>query len=151
MEDGEPRQPAKRPEDLSRFFVERVNAGDVEGLVALYETDALLALPVGGEARGAAAIRRAYEQLLASKRTFGAGDQRPALVNGGLALTSTRIPGGATAEVARRQRDGTWLWMIDQPNVARLRVTSPWQAPAGGPRARPRGAATGPPPRASSR
>jgi hypothetical protein len=39
------------------------------------------------------------------------------VVNGDLALTSTRIPGGATAEVARRHRDGTWLWMIDQPNV----------------------------------
>jgi hypothetical protein len=34
-----------------------------------------------------------------------------------LALTSTRFTGGVTAEVARRQPDGTWLWVIDQPNV----------------------------------
>ncbi len=39
------------------------------------------------------------------------------LMYGELALTSTRIPEGATAEVARRQPDGAWLWMIDQPNV----------------------------------
>jgi hypothetical protein len=24
---------------------------------------------------------------------------------------------GATAEVARRQPDGTWLWVIDQPRI----------------------------------
>ena len=35
-----------------------------------------------------------------------------------LALTSTLlVGGGATVEVARRQPDGTWLWVIDQPNV----------------------------------
>jgi len=45
------------------------------------------------------------------------GPQRPALRNGDLALTSTRIPAGATTEVARRQPDGTWLWTIDQPNI----------------------------------
>lgn len=32
-------QPATRPEDPGRFFTERGNAGDVEGLVALYEPD----------------------------------------------------------------------------------------------------------------
>ena len=33
---------AGQSEDLSRFFVERANAGDVEQLVALYESDAAL-------------------------------------------------------------------------------------------------------------
>src|SRR6266508_1862951 len=37
------RVPAVEPEDLERRFVERVNAGDVEGLVALYEPDAVMA------------------------------------------------------------------------------------------------------------
>ncbi|WP_192809216.1 hypothetical protein [Actinomadura montaniterrae] len=32
------------PDDLSRLVVERLNAGDVDGLVALYEPDAVLAL-----------------------------------------------------------------------------------------------------------
>lgn len=36
-------EPALEPEDLARFFVVRANAGDVDGLVALYETDAVLA------------------------------------------------------------------------------------------------------------
>jgi hypothetical protein len=35
-----------------------------------------------------------------------------------LALGSTRLnDGGVTAEVARRQPDGTWRWVIDQWNV----------------------------------
>ena len=45
---GEPaHEPAKRPEDLSDFFLERANAGDVEGVVALYEPEAVLAFPAG--------------------------------------------------------------------------------------------------------
>lgn len=45
------------------------------------------------------------------------GESQPALRSGDLALTSTRFDGGATAEVARRQPDGTWLWVIDQPRI----------------------------------
>lgn len=35
-------KPAKNPNDLEKYFVERGNAGDIEGLVALYEPDAVL-------------------------------------------------------------------------------------------------------------
>jgi len=42
---------------------------------------------------------------------------RPAIRNGDIAITSTTRAGNATVEVARRQPDGTWLWMIDQPSV----------------------------------
>jgi ketosteroid isomerase-like protein len=109
---------AGQPEDLGRLFVERANAGDVDGLVALYEADAVLAFPGGQVTTGSQAIRRAYAELLADRPTFTAGQQRPALRNGDLALTSTRLPdGGATVEVAHRQPDGTWLWLIDQPSI----------------------------------
>jgi ketosteroid isomerase-like protein len=120
MDVDEGRRRAAEPEDLSRFFLERANAGDVEGLVALYEPGAVLAFPPGQLSIGSEAIREAYEKLLAGRPTFSAGDQPPAIRNdtGDLALTSTRLPGrGATAEVARRQPDGTWLWIIDQPAV----------------------------------
>jgi len=107
---------AGRPEDLGRFFMERGNAGDVEGLVALYEPDAVLAFPRGKVTVGRDEIRRVYVELLATKPKFQ-GDMQPALRNGDFALTLTRFSGGATAEVAHRQPDGTWLWIIDQPNV----------------------------------
>ncbi|MFC4014821.1 YybH family protein [Nonomuraea purpurea] len=112
------RKRAVQPEDLSRYIVERLNAGDVEGLVALYEPDAVLALPGGRVAQGADEIRQAYERLVADGPTFAPGRQQPTLRNGDLALTSVRLPdGGVTVEVARRQDDGTWLWVIDQPSL----------------------------------
>jgi ketosteroid isomerase-like protein len=110
------REPARRPEDLSDFFIERANSGDVEGLVALYEPDAVLAFPPGQVSVGRDEIRKAYTDLLANRPVFSSGGQRPPLRNGDLAITSTRLPGGGTTvEVARRQPDGTWLRAIDQP------------------------------------
>lgn len=116
MSQDSKRKHAERPEDLGRFFIERANAGDADGLAALYEPDAVLATPQRQEATGTRAIRQFYEQLLAARPAFS-GEQQPALIHGDLALTSTRFSGGVTVEVARRQPDGTWLWIIDQPNI----------------------------------
>lgn len=117
------RELARNPEDLARFFVVRANAGDVEGLVALYEPDAVLAAPDGQLLIGAEAIRGFYARLLADRPTFVAGEQRPALRQGDLALTSSRLINRiVTAEIARRQLDGTWLWAIDQPAIAHERA-----------------------------
>ncbi|HUB21832.1 MAG TPA: nuclear transport factor 2 family protein [Streptosporangiaceae bacterium] len=111
-------EPAAQPEDLSRYFLERANAGDVEGLVALYEPGAVLAFPPGRLAAGHEEIRKAYADLLADRPSFSSAGQQPVIRNGDLALTSTRLPGGgATVEVARRQPDGSWRWVIDQPAV----------------------------------
>lgn len=116
MTEAAGRRVAAEPEDLGRLFLERANRRDVDGVVALYESDAVLAQPDGGLTVGSAAIRKRYEQLLAAAPQF-TGDVRPALRVGELALTSTRFSGGATAEIARRQDDGSWLWVADQPNV----------------------------------
>jgi hypothetical protein len=68
---------------------------------------------------GLEAIRKFYAELVATGRKFQMGEQRAAMVCGDLALTSTRCPNGTvTAEVARRQSDGTWLWMIDQFSIS---------------------------------
>jgi len=117
MDDAE-RERATQPEELSRLIVERLNGGDVDGLVALYEPDAVLALPGGQVASGHDEIRRAYERLVAGGTSFAPGTQRPTLRQGDLALTSSRLASGVvTVEVARRQPDGTWLWALDQPDI----------------------------------
>ena len=109
---------AAEPEDLERLFVVRVNAGDVEGLVALFEPDAVMAFAPGKAAAGSEAIRQVFEDMVASGVTLTLGDQQPSLRVGDLALGSTRLDdGGVTAEIARRQADGTWRWVIDQWNV----------------------------------
>ena len=112
------RMPAVEPEDLEHLFVERVNAADVEGLVALYEPEAVMAFPPGRVVIGSEAIRQVFSDFVASGVQLTLGDQQPALRVGDLALGSTRlVDGGVTAEVARRQPDGTWRWVIDQWNV----------------------------------
>ncbi|HEY8474502.1 MAG TPA: nuclear transport factor 2 family protein [Natronosporangium sp.] len=111
-------EPAKEPNDLGRFFIERANAGDLEGLLALYTPDAVLEFPPGTVSVGTEQIRTVFEQMLASRPQFQPGQQAPALICGDTALTSTRVAGGAvTAEVARRQPDGSWRWVIDQANI----------------------------------
>ena len=110
---------ATTPADLGRLFLERANAGNADGLAALYEPDAVLAFPSGATTVGRDAIRAVYADLLADRPRFEPGRPAPALVRGDLALTSTVLADGSvTAEVARRQPDGTWLWAIDQPRIA---------------------------------
>ena len=119
MSDGVGHEPARDPQDLEPLLVSLQRTGDVDGMAELYEPDAVL---VGNDGRwtlGREAIRAFYAGLKATGRKFDFGDQRPAIVTGDLALTSTRLPDGtSTAEVARRQRDGTWAWVIDQFSIS---------------------------------
>lgn len=113
------REPAGDPQDLERFLVARQQAGDIDGMVALFEADALIHAYDGRVLHGHDQMRAYYRELAAAGRVFVMGNQQPALVNGDLALTSTRSrDGNITAEVARRQPDGTWLWVIDQYQIA---------------------------------
>ncbi len=97
------------------FVVERANAGDVEGLVALYESNATLACGAGEVVVGLDQIRKFFINFLASCPQLAPSVQAPALCSGNLALTSSRLGSGdITAEIARRQPDGNWLWAVDQ-------------------------------------
>ena len=108
-------RPAQDPNDLEKFFVERANAGDVEGLVALYEPNAVVAYGDGKVAIGLDQIRELFIKFLAGRSQLDPSLQAAALCSGDLALTSSRLSNGdITAEVARRQPDGSWLWVVDQ-------------------------------------
>jgi ketosteroid isomerase-like protein len=107
------------PQDLERLLVSRQREGDVDGMVALYEPNAVLDHGSGRLAVGRDAIRQVFVGLAATGRKFDLGDQQSAIVSGDLALTSTRLADGTvTAEVARRQSDGTWLWVIDRFSIS---------------------------------
>ncbi len=119
MSDDGGREPAHDPQDLERLLVTRQRAGDVDGMAALYELHAVLDDSDGQVVAGRDAIHAFFSGLVATGRKFDFGEQRPALISGDLALTSTRLPdGGVTGEVARRQGDGTWLWVIDRFTMA---------------------------------
>ncbi|MFI8387102.1 YybH family protein [Streptomyces sp. NPDC085540] len=108
------------PEDITRLFVERSNAGDAAGAAALYEEDAVMAYPPGERTVGRKAIRALWEQVLAHRPVFEPEAPLPTLVSGDIALTSTppRDGSGARAQVVRRQPDGSWLRLLDQPEFA---------------------------------
>ena len=113
------RKPARDPQELEQLLVARQRAGDVDGMLALFEPDAVIDAGDGRIIRGREAIRAFYVEHVATSRKFELGVQQPALISGGLALTSTRLSDGSvTAEVARRQGDGTWLWAIDRYSIA---------------------------------
>ena len=112
---------ARKPEDLTRLFVERANDGDAAGVAALYEEEAVMAYPPGHVTVGRVAIRELWEKVLKKAHRFEPEDSLPTLISGDIALTSTapKDGAGARAQVARRQPDGTWLRLLDQPEFSR--------------------------------
>ena len=119
--------PAHRPEEADLLVIEAINAGDVEAALALYEPDATFAPEPGKAATGLEAIREVLNGFLALKPRLTI--EVPQVVQSGdLALLSSRWtlkgtgPDGAPvelagqgAEVVRRQADGTWRFVIDNP------------------------------------
>jgi uncharacterized protein (TIGR02246 family) len=115
-----PQRPrATEPEDITRLFVERANAGDADGLAELYEPDAVMGFPPGQTTVGRDAIRAVLEAMLEHVEHFEPEEPRPTLRSGDIALTTTaaKDDAGARAQVVRRQADGTWLRVLDLPEI----------------------------------
>jgi uncharacterized protein (TIGR02246 family) len=115
-------------EKMHQKFAVAFNAGDLNGLLALYTPDAVLVPQPGQVARGQAEIRGALQQFLAAKpvieiKTTAAVETGSgvALTNGQFVMKGTGPDGkpfemaGKTAEVLQKQRDGNWLYVIDNP------------------------------------
>lgn len=118
---------ARSPEEIDRVFERELNAANLEGLLALYEPTATFTVEPGKVVAGTAAIKEALAGFLAlkprialSSRVLGnAGDV--ALVSSKWTLKGTAPDGaavdlsGESAEVVRRQADGTWKFVVDSP------------------------------------
>src|SRR5262245_20749799 len=119
--------PAHRPEDMVPTFKAAFNTGDIEQVMALYEPGCVLVPEPGQTVTGTAAIHEALLGFLAlkapikyaAKRDLVSGDI--ALVNGHWDINGTGPDGspvalsGDTSEVIRRQADGTWRYVVDDP------------------------------------
>jgi uncharacterized protein (TIGR02246 family) len=116
---------ATTPEQIHRLFEEAFNAGDLDGLMELYESNAALVAQPGSVAHGSEQARAALQGFLAlkgrimlnTKLVFIVGDL--AYLSNTWSLSGTGPDGNpvslgaTTAEVARRQADGRWRYVID--------------------------------------
>jgi len=113
--------------DLDRRFEEALNAHDLDALMALYEPAAALMPAPGQTVVGSAAIREALAGFVAANPTIRTAGRLVAQT-GDLALLANDCtlemtgPDGKLAkmsghavEVARRQADGGWLFVMDMP------------------------------------
>src|SRR4051812_11935160 len=118
---------AHEPAQAVELFAERLNTGDLEGALALYEPQATFAPQPGETVQGSDAIRAALAAFLAlSPRLDGRIEKvltadDVALVANRWKLTGTAPDGepvrmeGVSADVVRRQPDGRWLVAVDDP------------------------------------
>jgi uncharacterized protein (TIGR02246 family) len=117
----------RNPVELDRLFEEALNARDLDALMQLYEPEAALMPMPGTTVVGTAAIREALAGFVAANptiRTSGrlvaqTGDIALLANDWTLALTGpdgqpTSMSGHAI-EIARRQADGGWLFVMDMP------------------------------------
>ena len=119
--------PARTPEEADQLIAQAITAGDLEAAVALYGPNASMVPEPGKVATGTAGIREALGGFLALKpkldlqltNVVQAGDL--ALLTSKWTLAGTGPDGSAVnlagrgTEVVRRQPDGTWLFVIDNP------------------------------------
>ncbi|HKV94090.1 MAG TPA: nuclear transport factor 2 family protein [Candidatus Angelobacter sp.] len=117
------------PAHIHTLFQEAFNAGDVDSLVALYEPNAVLVVK-GQPVTGLPAIRAAYQSILARRsrmslktRSVVMFDDTLAVLHGDWTVEAAAVESGTrsglSTEVVRRQSDGSWRFVIDNPNTPR--------------------------------
>ena len=118
---------AHNPAEIHTLFRHAFNLGDVEALIALYEPDAVLVVD-GKAVTGRESIRKALESFVVRRgrmtletRAVVESQQGLAVLYGGWVIEPPEGMGagiatrGLSTEVVRKQPDGTWLFVIDNP------------------------------------
>lgn len=127
------RKPISKPKvppitDIDKLYdawQDRMNAGDLEGLVDLYLDDVTYVNPDGKLLHGKAAVREDFISLLALKPQIVLGDRQHllwrdvALTTNHWRMTFTgpdgkeQVATGGGIEVMQKQADGGWRYIID--------------------------------------
>jgi uncharacterized protein (TIGR02246 family) len=123
--------PAEGVAALDQAWVKAAKAGDVEGLVALYAPDAVVYMPDAMEARGTAAIRQYYTDMMkmvavkdmkiTSAKYDTAGDLSVGSFRWTMVVMPTDSPDPITMEgratAVARKIAGKWLYTHDHASV----------------------------------
>jgi ketosteroid isomerase-like protein len=115
------------PGQVLKSIVDGINSGDLDALMTLYEPEAAFAAQPGTLAHGPRGVRESLAAFIAMKGTLDIQVTR-ILEAGGLALVAGRwsftgtAPDGSpvrltgrNGDVLRRQADGSWRFVIDNP------------------------------------
>jgi ketosteroid isomerase-like protein len=105
--------------ELYPTFQRLARAKDLEGLLELYEPNAKIAAAPGRLVEGHEAIRKALEGLLSLGENPTLTGRFTYETEDGLALSSCAYTvgmiSGNSAELLRRQPDGSWKYVLDNP------------------------------------
>lgn len=115
------------PQKLNEHYNDLFRKGDLEGLTALYEPDAILSPAPGQELRGHDQLRGQLKNLLSLSGDLTAA-QQSCVQLGDLALLHANwhfkgkdVSGGAvemggnSLKLARKGADGNWRYVMDLP------------------------------------
>ena len=119
--------PANTPAEVDLQVIAAINAGDIEGAVARYEPGAAFVSEPGTTVTGTEAIREVMTSFVAMKPKLTI-EVTLVVESGDTALLHSKFTGSGTdpdgnptdftgqgIEVVRRQANGTWLFVIDNP------------------------------------
>jgi uncharacterized protein (TIGR02246 family) len=110
---------ARTPDQLHSLLLEAFNAGDIDALVNLYEANAVLYIDgkplVGHDAIGLAfrTLTESRPRMFLETREVIESEEGLAVLHAAWSLSTGTA--GMSTEVARRQTDGRWLYVIDSP------------------------------------
>jgi ketosteroid isomerase-like protein len=112
--------PAKSPEEICRLFKQYMAEGDLDSLLSVYDPEAVF-LNRSGEVKKREELREELAPFAAVMATFDFNIKQ-VIQSGDIALMHTEWKVSSpepmsvyAIEVARRQPDGTWRWLIGDP------------------------------------
>src|SRR5262245_4434827 len=111
--------PATTPEEICRLFQRYMAEGNIDRVLSLYDSEVAFITESGDIIRGVKALRLELAPFAAAKFDFHI---EQVIQSDDIALMHTRWNISTTerrslyaVEVARRQQDGTWRWLIGDP------------------------------------
>jgi len=112
---------ATTPEEICILFKQYMAAGDIDSLLNVYDPEAVFLNQSGEIKKGKESLKHELAPLAAAKAIFDFKIKQ-VIQTGDIALMHTQWKVSSpepmavyAIEVARRQPDGTWRWLIGDP------------------------------------
>ena len=114
-------------EGTARYFQNCIRSGNLDGALSCFDAEAVYVASPGKVVRGSAEIRKALESLIAMKPNLQAKRSLILEVAGLASLVDewslkATLPGGkklvmtgASSDIMKKQADGTWVYLVDNP------------------------------------